>query len=203
MHTWMGNLMHNQVSNRPDAYEPVRRAGPVLGPGRRRPVRHRGPVYVNGMTYRATTRSTGTARRTSCDGTPAAGGGHWRGETHAGVRGVRCPSSPGRIGPAAVLLRCLPCAYRDRQTSGRIIGVGLLTAEAEIAGDIEALARLLCPECGQPVLPGGRRRRDAAYCSGTCRTRAWRHRRLPLEDREERPVAVTSTRHQKAGHGVP
>ncbi|MFH8670253.1 hypothetical protein ACH4F3_36060 [Streptomyces anulatus] len=98
---------------------------------------------------------------------------------------------------------CRALAYRDRQTSGRIIGVGLLTAEAEITGDIEALARLLCPECGQPVLPGGRRRRDAAYCSGTCRTRAWRHRRLPLEDREERPVAVTSTRHQKAGHGVP
>ncbi|MFW3477148.1 hypothetical protein ACN24M_39445 [Streptomyces microflavus] len=61
----------------------------------------------------------------------------------------------------------------------------MLTAEAEITGDFEALARLLCPECGQPVLPGGRRRRDARYCSGTCRTRAWRHRRLPLEDREE------------------
>ncbi|MFF8506255.1 hypothetical protein ACF07L_37275 [Streptomyces anulatus] len=42
----------------------------------------------------------------------------------------------------------------------------MLTAEAEITSDFEALARLLCPECGQPVLPGGRRRRDARYCSG-------------------------------------
>ncbi|MGW9461159.1 hypothetical protein ACWG5N_35030 [Streptomyces globisporus] len=73
MLTWMGNLMHNQVSNRPDAREPAWRAGPVLGPGRRRPVRHRCPPYVNGMAYRATTRSTGTTRRTSCVGIPAGG----------------------------------------------------------------------------------------------------------------------------------
>ncbi|MFD6479031.1 hypothetical protein ACFWEH_36590 [Streptomyces anulatus] len=94
---------------------------------------------------------------------------------------------------------CRAAAYRDRQTSGRIIAVGVLTAEAQITDDTEALRRLLCPECGQPVLPGGRRRRDARYCSGTCRTRAWRNRRLPLEDREEpRSAAVTSTRHPAA-----
>ncbi|WP_406225716.1 hypothetical protein [Streptomyces anulatus] len=96
---------------------------------------------------------------------------------------------------------CRALAYRDRQTSERIIGVGLLTAEAGITGDIEALARLLCPVCRQPVLPGGRRRRDARYCSGTCGTRAWRHRRPPLEGPEEhRAPAVTSSRHQTAGH---
>lgn len=99
---------------------------------------------------------------------------------------------------------CRALAYRDRQTSGRIIAVGMLTAEAEITGDIEALARLLCPECGQPVLPGGRRRRDARYCSGTCRTRAWRHHRQRLEQQEDRrPATVTSTRHQKTGHSDP
>ncbi|MEU0002370.1 hypothetical protein ABZ069_36275 [Streptomyces microflavus] len=94
---------------------------------------------------------------------------------------------------------CRAQAWRDRQTSGRIIAIGVLTAEAEIAGDVEALERLLCPVCGQPVLPGGRRRRDARYCSGACRTRAWRHRRLPLEELEE-PVraAVTGSRHQEA-----
>ncbi|WP_405435030.1 hypothetical protein [Streptomyces anulatus] len=91
---------------------------------------------------------------------------------------------------------CRSLAYRDRQTSERIIGVGLLTAEAEITGDTEGLRRLLCPVCRQPVLPGGRRRRDARYCGGTCRTRAWRNRHLPLEDPEEhRAAAVTSSRH--------
>ncbi|MCI4041771.1 zinc finger MYND domain-containing protein [Streptomyces sp. TRM75563] len=100
-----------------------------------------------------------------------------------------CGAGLPRAGPARRRYcsdACRALAYRDRQTSGRIIAVGMLTAEAEIAGDIEALARLLCPECGQPVLPGGRRRRDARYCSGTCRTRAWRHHRLPLEQQEER-----------------
>ncbi|MCX4657609.1 hypothetical protein OG249_37770 [Streptomyces microflavus] len=94
---------------------------------------------------------------------------------------------------------CRAQAYRDRQTSGRIIAIGVLTAEATATGDTEALERLLCPVCRQPVLPGGRRRRDARYCSGTCRTRAWRHRRLPREEPEE-PVraTVTSTRHRKA-----
>ncbi|MFH8379220.1 hypothetical protein ACH4A7_37640 [Streptomyces cyaneofuscatus] len=75
----------------------------------------------------------------------------------------------------------------------------MLTAEAKIQSDIEALERLLCPVCRQPVLPGGRRRRDARYCSGACRTRAWRHRRLPHEEPEKPARAtVTSTRHRAA-----
>ncbi|MFF9639731.1 hypothetical protein ACF1D2_34775 [Streptomyces bacillaris] len=111
--------------------------------------------------------------------------------------GARLP----RAGPARRRYcsgACRAQAYRDRQTSGRIIAVGVLTAETEATGDAELLERLLCPVCRQPVLPGGRRRKDARYCSGTCRTRAWRHRRLPLEDREDPVLAtVTSTRHPK------
>lgn len=153
MRTWMGNLMHNQVSNRPDAREPAW-AGPVIGPGRRRPVRHRPPLYVNAMTYTATARST--ARRTSCGGAPAAPGADTGGVRRSRVC-VVCGAGLPRAGSARRRYcsdACRSLAYRDRQTSERIIGVGLLTAEAEFTGDTEALARLLCPEYGQPVLPG-------------------------------------------------
>ncbi|MFJ3402478.1 hypothetical protein ACIPM5_36550 [Streptomyces microflavus] len=112
-----------------------------------------------------------------------------------------CGAGLPRAGPARRRYcsdACRAQAYRDRQTSGRIITIGVLTAEAEITGDIEALERLLCPVCQQPVLPGGRRRRDARYCSGTCRTRAWRHRRLPREQPEKVRATVTSTRHRAA-----
>lgn len=113
-----------------------------------------------------------------------------------------CGAGLPRAGPARRRYcsgACRAQAWRDRQTSGRIITIGVLTAEAEITGDVEALKRLLCPVCRQPVLPGGRRRRDARYCSGTCRTRAWRHRRLPLEQpAKHRAATVTGSRHQKA-----
>ncbi|MGW7231558.1 hypothetical protein [Streptomyces cyaneofuscatus] len=98
---------------------------------------------------------------------------------------------------------CRAQAWRDRQTSGRIIAIGVLTAEATVTGDVEALEQLLCPVCWQPVLPGGCRRKDARYCSGTCRTRAWRHRRLPRAESEE-PVraTVTESRHHRTPGAV-
>ncbi|MFJ6444895.1 hypothetical protein [Streptomyces sp. NPDC091649] len=40
MRNWLDDQMGNQIRNRP-----------ALGPGRRRPRRHRYRVYVNGMTY--------------------------------------------------------------------------------------------------------------------------------------------------------
>lgn len=112
-----------------------------------------------------------------------------------------CGAGLPRAGPARRRYcsdACRAQAYRDRQTSGRIIAIGVLTAEATVTGDVEALERLLCPVCRQPVLPGGRRRRDARYCSGTCRTRAWRHRPLPREQPEKVRATVTSTRHRAA-----
>ncbi|MFJ2101504.1 hypothetical protein ACIOHR_30525 [Streptomyces anulatus] len=50
---------------------------------------------------------------------------------------------------------CRALAYRDRQISGRIIAVGVLTAEAEFTGDIKALARLLCPGAVSRSSPAG------------------------------------------------
>lgn len=72
---------------------------------------------------------------------------------------ARCavPAFPGpdRPGGGTAPVPCRAQAWRDRQTSGRIITVGVLTAEAEIRGDIEALERLLCPVCWQQSCPAG------------------------------------------------
>ncbi len=47
--------------------------------------------------------------------------------------------------------------------------------------------RLFCPVCGTILFLGSKLRRDAYFCSGRCRTRAWRLRK--------EAAVVTSSRH--------
>ncbi|WP_326594342.1 hypothetical protein [Streptomyces sp. NBC_01294] len=54
--------------------------------------------------------------------------------------------------------------------------LGLMLAEAEWNGDTRMISLLTCPECGLITFAGGGRRQDAVYCSGRCRSRAWRRR---------------------------
>ncbi|MFD4764243.1 hypothetical protein ACFWOJ_37145 [Streptomyces sp. NPDC058439] len=69
---------------------------------------------------------------------------------------------------------CRAQAYRDRQTSDRIMGLALMLREAEWNDDTGMIRLLTCPVCGRMTFAGGGRRRDAVYCSGKCRSRAWR-----------------------------
>ncbi|MCX5166151.1 hypothetical protein OOK39_44735 [Streptomyces sp. NBC_00264] len=71
---------------------------------------------------------------------------------------------------------CRAQAYRDRQVADRIWRLGLMLAEAEAIGDTGMIRLLTCPVCGRITFAGGDRRRDALYCSGRCRSRAWRRR---------------------------
>lgn len=73
---------------------------------------------------------------------------------------------------------CRSQAYRERRATERVIGLGLVLAEAEWNGDTAVIDMLTCRECGWATFPGGGRRRDALYCSGRCRTRAWRRRKI-------------------------
>lgn len=69
---------------------------------------------------------------------------------------------------------CRAQAYRDRQVAERIWGLGLMLGEAEWNGDTGMIRLLTCPVCGQLTFAGGGQRCDAVYCSGQCRSRAWR-----------------------------
>ncbi|MFH7340654.1 hypothetical protein [Streptomyces sp. KHY 26] len=71
---------------------------------------------------------------------------------------------------------CRAQAYRDRRTSDRIMGLALMLAEAEWTGDEGMIRLLTCPECGRITFAGASRRQDTVYCSGPCRSRAWRRR---------------------------
>ncbi|MFE5562897.1 hypothetical protein [Streptomyces sp. NPDC056544] len=67
-------------------------------------------------------------------------------------------------------------AYRERRTAGRMLGLGLMLGEAEWNGDTGMIRLLTCPVCGRLAFAGASRRQDAMYCSGRCRSRAWRNR---------------------------
>ncbi|MFE3906664.1 GntR family transcriptional regulator [Streptomyces sp. NPDC059153] len=71
---------------------------------------------------------------------------------------------------------CRAQAYRDWQVADRTWRLGLTLAEAEPIGDTGMIRLLTCPVCGRITSAGGDRRRDASYCSGRCRSRAWRRR---------------------------
>ena len=64
--------------------------------------------------------------------------------------------------------RCRKAGYRYRQQHLALIG----RASASILGTGEDAA---CPVCGRRV--SIRKRADTVYCSGRCRTAAWRMRR--------------------------
>ncbi|MFC7794168.1 hypothetical protein [Streptomyces cinereoruber] len=57
-----------------------------------------------------------------------------------------------------------------------MLGLGLMLGEAEWNGDTGIVRLLTCPVCDRLVFAGPGRRRDAVYCSGRCRSRAWRRR---------------------------
>ncbi|MFE5563126.1 hypothetical protein [Streptomyces sp. NPDC056544] len=71
---------------------------------------------------------------------------------------------------------CRAQAYRDRRRADRSFALGLMLAEAEWNGDTRMISILTCPECDRITFAGSSRRQDAVYCSGRCRSRAWRRR---------------------------
>ncbi|GAA2904662.1 hypothetical protein GCM10010524_40660 [Streptomyces mexicanus] len=71
---------------------------------------------------------------------------------------------------------CRAQAYRARRASDRVMTLAMMLADAEWTGDTGMIRLLTCPECGRITFAGGDRRRDAVYCSGRCRSRAWRRR---------------------------
>ncbi|WP_030753210.1 hypothetical protein [Streptomyces sp. NRRL S-31] len=79
---------------------------------------------------------------------------------------------------------CRAQAYRARQASERIMTLAMMLADAEWTGDTGMIRLLTCPECGQITFAGGDRRQDAVYCSGRCRSRAWRRRAARRAKRE-------------------
>ncbi|MEV5204927.1 DUF2116 family Zn-ribbon domain-containing protein [Streptomyces sp. NPDC053720] len=88
---------------------------------------------------------------------------------------------------------CKASAYRDRAKAKFVLGTAMYAFDLREAGlrdtakFMEAQA-YFCAYCWKLLLPGIRRRADAAYCSGRCRTRAWR-------EREAVRAAVTASRH--------
>ncbi|WP_116247720.1 DUF2116 family Zn-ribbon domain-containing protein [Nocardiopsis sp. FIRDI 009] len=75
---------------------------------------------------------------------------------------------------------CRALAYRDRRKAARIIGLAVVVTRDELAGT--PMERDFCPVCGTILLAGAARRADARYCSGRCRTRAWRARKARTVD---------------------
>ncbi|PWS50891.1 hypothetical protein DLE01_15710 [Streptomyces sp. FT05W] len=71
---------------------------------------------------------------------------------------------------------CRAQAYRERRAAERMFGVGVLLGGALETGDRATVRELTCPVCGTVTFAGAGRRRDAVFCSGRCRTRAWRTR---------------------------
>lgn len=61
----------------------------------------------------------------------------------------------------------------------------LTVAEVDFMWDVFEAVR--CPQCGQVVWPGVRRRADARYCSGRCRQAAARRRRRKAQDHDAQP----------------
>lgn len=103
--------------------------------------------------------------------------------TLEGVARIRfCDSCGARLPRNASARRrycddvCRAQAYRARQTSDRIMTLAMMLADAEWNDDTGIIRLLTCPECGQITFAGGHRRQDAVYCSGRCRSRAWRRR---------------------------
>lgn len=66
--------------------------------------------------------------------------------------------------------------YRERKAADRAWRLGPMPGEAEWNGDTCMIRLLTCPVCGQITFAGGGRRCDTVYCSGKCRSRAWRRR---------------------------
>lgn len=71
---------------------------------------------------------------------------------------------------------CRSQAYRSRVASDRIWTLGMMLAEAEHFGDRRMIRLLTCPECGVITFAGAIHRIDMRYCSGKCRSRAYRRR---------------------------
>ncbi|MBI0377289.1 hypothetical protein JBE27_13690 [Streptomyces albiflaviniger] len=71
---------------------------------------------------------------------------------------------------------CRAQAYRDRKRADHAFGLGLMLGEAEWIGDEGMIRLLTCPECGHITFAGATRRSDLVFCSGRCRSRAWRRR---------------------------
>lgn len=74
----------------------------------------------------------------------------------------------------------------------RLAEVGALATIGREREDI-GWQRLFCPVCGHILFLGSKLRRDAFFCSGRCRTRAWRLRKTY--------GAVTSSRHEPGSAG--
>lgn len=55
-------------------------------------------------------------------------------------------------------------------------GHGLMLGEAEGNGETGMVRLLTCLVCGRLTFAGAGRRQDTVYCSGQCRSRAWRNR---------------------------
>ncbi|MER6092415.1 hypothetical protein [Streptomyces bluensis] len=79
---------------------------------------------------------------------------------------------------------CRAQMYRDQRKADRIMGLAMMLADAEWNDDTGIIRLLTCPECGHITFAGGDRRRDAVYCSGRCRSRAWRRRTARRARRE-------------------
>jgi predicted nucleic acid-binding Zn ribbon protein len=115
---------------------------------------------------------------------------------HCYVCGAVLPKGATRrrlyCGPA-----CRAQAYRDRQVTERIGALGRLFLKAVATDDKRLLRRLTCPVCGHMTYAAGSRRRDARYCSGRCRDRAYRRRHRQYGDvkaSENRRVPTGTTR---------
>jgi predicted nucleic acid-binding Zn ribbon protein len=86
---------------------------------------------------------------------------------------------------------CKAAAYRDRCKARFIFGTAMYAYDLRDAGNFLESAPYFCAHCGALLLPGIRRRADASYCSGKCRTRAWRAREAVRAEL----AAVTASRH--------
>lgn len=86
---------------------------------------------------------------------------------------------------------CKAAAYRDRRKAALILGTAMYAWRLEDRGNLLAAADYRCAYCWRLTLPGVRRRADSRYCSGKCRTRAWRAR----EAARAQLAAVTTSRH--------
>lgn len=94
---------------------------------------------------------------------------------------------------------CKAAAYRDRQKARLILGTAMYAWRLEDRGNLLEAAAYWCSYCWKLLLPGVRRRADAMYCSGKCRTRAWRAR----EAARAELAAVTSRRHPNSPETAP
>ncbi|BAJ25871.1 hypothetical protein KSE_76560t [Kitasatospora setae KM-6054] len=93
-----------------------------------------------------------------------------------------CASCGGRLPRGASSRRrycddaCRAQAYRDRKAEQRRLDFLTLLGQAHYASHRRLIRALTCPVCGRATMARASRRRDAVYCSGRCRSRAWRQR---------------------------